>query len=176
LAGKRRDNIGGDSEFCEKIPLPKPQGHHCFACGTANPIGLHLDFYRLGDSICSEVTLSREYEGWENMAHGGIVSTLLDEVMSWTLIYFKKAFFVTRKIQVKYVRPVPVGEPLVVKGRITKDGSQLVKVRGDVLDGGNRLLARSEGEFAMVSEDKLSSVPEGLKKDMKELFQKMERM
>lgn len=176
MAGKTRDNIGGDSEFCEKIPLPKPQGHHCFACGTANPIGLHLDFYRLDDSICSEITLGREYEGWENMAHGGIVSTLLDEIMSWTLIYFKKAFFVTRKMQVKYVRPVPVGEPLVVKGRITKDGSQLVKVRGDVWDGGNRLLARSEAEFAMVSEDKLSSVPEGLKKDMKELFQKMERM
>ena len=163
-------------QFRTKIPLPKPQGHYCFACGTANPIGLHLNFYRLDDWICSEITLSREYEGWENMAHGGIISTLLDEVMSWTLIYFKRAFFVTRKMQIKYVRPVPVGEPLFVRGRIIKDGSQLVKVRGDVLDGENRLLTRSEGEFAMVSEDKLSSVPEGLKKDMKELFQKMERM
>ena len=156
-----------------KFPLPKPQGHHCFACGTANPIGLHLDFYRLGDSICSEITLGREYEGWENMAHGGIISTLLDEVMSWTLIYFKRVFFVTRKMQIKYVKPVLIGESLTVKGRILREDSRLVEVKGEILDSEGRVLARSKAEFVMVSEEKLSSVPEGLKRDMKELFMKM---
>jgi len=156
-----------------KIRLPKPVGHYCFACGTANPIGLHLQFYRHDDAVCSDITLGREYEGWENMAHGGIVSTLLDEVMSWTLIYFKKSFFVTRKMQIKYVRPVPIGEPLTVRGKILDDKATLVRARGDVLDSKDRLLARSEAEFAMVPEDKLSKVPEGIKKDMRALFEKL---
>lgn len=156
-----------------KIRLPKPQGHYCFACGTANPIGLRLEFYKADDTVCSDVILGREYEGWENMAHGGIVSTLLDEVMSWTLIYFKKAFFVTRKIQIKYVKPVLIGEPLCVKGRIIQEESRLVKARGEVVNSEGGLLARGEAEFVMVPEEKLSSVPEDVKRDMKELFKKM---
>ena len=159
-----------------KIPLPKPQGHYCFACGTANPIGLRLEFYRVDNTVCSDIVLGRQYEGWENMAHGGIVSTLLDEVMSWTLIYFKRAFFVTRKMQIKYVKPVLIGESLTVKGRILREDSRLVEVKGEILDSEGRLLARSGAEFVMVPEEKLSSVPEGLKRDMKELFRKMEEI
>ena len=162
-----------DHKLAEKIPLPKPQGHHCFACGTANPIGLHLDFYKMDNFICSDIILGKQYEGWENMAHGGIVSTLLDEVMSWTLIYFKKAFFVTRKMQIKYVRPILIGQPLMIRGRILNESSKIITARGEVLSDEGSLLARSEAEFVMVSEDKLSSVPEGLKKDMRELFDKM---
>ena len=63
--------------------IPKLQGYNCFACGTENPIGLNLKFYVCGKYMCSDVALGKDYEGWENMAHGGIVSTLLDEVMSW---------------------------------------------------------------------------------------------
>jgi len=65
----------------ERIEIPKPSGYNCFACGTANPIGLHLNFFRSGDYVCSEITLDRYHGGWENIAHGGIISTILDEVM-----------------------------------------------------------------------------------------------
>ena len=164
---------GTTPEPSKKIPLPKPQGHHCFACGTANPIGLQLQFYRDDNSICSDIVLGKEYEGWENMAHGGIVSTLLDEVMSWTLIYFKRAFFVTRKIQIKYVRPVPIGEPIAVRGSILRGDSQITVAKGVVLDKEGKLLARSEAEFAMVPEEKLSVVPERIKKDMRALFEEL---
>ena len=55
----------------ERVQLPKIPGQGCFACGTANPIGLHLDFYRSGDHICSDITLGKYHEGWQNMVHGG---------------------------------------------------------------------------------------------------------
>lgn len=168
-------NSNGTTDQPRKIPIPKLQGHYCFACGTANPIGLQLRFYRLNDAVCSDITLGREYEGWENMAHGGIVSTLLDEVMSWTIIYFKKDFFVTRKMQIKYVRPVLIGQPLTVRGRILRSDSRVVKARGVVLDQEGRLLVRSDAEFVFVPEDKLSSVPEGLKMDMRNLFRQLEQ-
>ena len=99
----------------ERVELPKIKGQYCFACGTANPIGLNLRFYFLGDAVCSEITLDKVYEGWQNVAHGGIVSTLLDEIMSWTIMYFKKVLLVTRKMDVKYVKPVLIGTPLTVK-------------------------------------------------------------
>jgi len=157
----------------ERIELPKLQGHFCFACGTANPIGLNLHFYRLNESICTDITLAKYHEGWQNMAHGGIISTLLDETMSWTIIYFKRIFFVTRRMEIKYIRPVLVGAPLTVRGRLTKEMREpYVGAVAEVLDGAGQVLARAKGEFVELPKDKLELVPEGLKGDMIALFNK----
>jgi acyl-coenzyme A thioesterase PaaI-like protein len=159
----------------EKVNIQKPQGYNCFACGTANPIGLHLQFYRSGDAVYSDITLGKNHEGWENMAHGGIVSTLLDEVMSWTIMYFKKTFLVTRKMEVKYIRPVLIGTHLVVKGEVMDDSKPpRVKARADIRDDDGNLLVRSLGEFVELPMAKLSSVPEGLKEEMLSLFENFE--
>jgi uncharacterized protein (TIGR00369 family) len=107
------------------------------------------------------------------MAHGGIISTLLDEVMAWTIMYFKRVFFVTRKMEIKYVRPVLIGMPLTVKGRMMKDRkTPYIGAVADILDSKNQLLARATGEFVEIPKDKLDMVPDGLKQDMVELFTK----
>ena len=158
-----------------KIPIPILQGHDCFACGTNNPIGLKLDFYRQGDSICSDVVLSRNHVGWQNMAHGGIISTLLDEVMSWTVIYFKKAFSVTRRMQVRYLRPVPVETVLTAKGTMSSEGkSRTCSAEAVLYDTEGNVLAKADGEFVVMSGDRLTHLPEEFKRQMVELFEKYE--
>ncbi len=159
----------------KRVKIKKLQGYNCFACGTANPIGLNLQFYRLGDAVCSDITLGRNYEGWENVAHGGIISTLLDEVMSWTIMYFKKNFLVTRKMEVKYIRPVLIGTPLVIRGEVMGDSKPpKIRARADIRDDEGHLLVRSFGEFVELPKEKLSSVPEELKDEMLSLFNKYE--
>jgi len=158
----------------EKINIPKLQGHHCFACGTANPIGLNLEFYRLDDAVCSEITLGNNYEGWQNISHGGIISTLLDELMSWTIIYFKRIFFLTRKMEVKYIRPVLIGTPLTIKGRLIDDSEHpKIKAKAEIVDDQDNILARSIGEFIVLPKEKLTSIPEDLKKEMLLLFDRL---
>ncbi len=156
----------------ERIPISKPEGHHCFACGTANPIGLNLQFFRIGDQVCSEITLGENHVGWENMIHGGIISTLLDEVMSWAILYFKRVLFVTRKMDLKYIRPVTSGTPLIVKGKLV-DSSEPPKIRtqGEIRDKEGRLLVRSRAEFVEVPTQKLSAVPKGAMEEMLSLFE-----
>ncbi|UCF82738.1 MAG: PaaI family thioesterase [Desulfobacteraceae bacterium] len=113
--------------------------------------------------------------GWENVAHGGIVSTMLDEVMSWTIMYFKKIFLVTRKMEVKYIRPVLIGTPLVIKGEVMDDSKPpKIRARADIRDDKGHLLVKSIGEFVELPEEKLSSVPEKLKKEMLLLFANFE--
>jgi acyl-coenzyme A thioesterase PaaI-like protein len=159
----------------KKTPIPILAGHDCFACGTNNPIGLKLDFYRQGNSICSDVVLNRNHVGWQNMAHGGIISTLLDEVMSWTVIYFRKAFAVTRRMHLRYLKPVPVEVPLTARGTITSEGKSLTcKAEAVLLDSEGIILARSEGNFAVLSGDQLAALPEDFKKQMLALFDKYE--
>jgi acyl-coenzyme A thioesterase PaaI-like protein len=162
----------------EKIPIEKVDGHTCFACGTANPIGLRMNFYRQGENICSDIALGEFHVGWENIAHGGIISTMLDEVMSWTVLYFKRSFFVTRKMEIKYVRPVPVGIPLTVRGSISGNshtaGREKISVKGRIVDAEGHLLARSFGEFVLLPKDGLEEVPEGMKQEMLALFERLD--
>ena len=112
----------------EKVNLEESQGNYYFARGTANPIGLNLEFYSLSDVVFSKITLDKVYEGWQNMAHGGIISTLLDEVMAWAIFYSKRIPFVTRKIEIKYIKPVLIGTPLTIRGRLIDD-SKPPKIR-----------------------------------------------
>ncbi|MBW2609623.1 MAG: PaaI family thioesterase [Deltaproteobacteria bacterium] len=158
----------------EKIEMPKLDGHHCFACGTENPKGLNLNFYRQGDFTCADFTPDKLYEGWDNVVHGGILSTLLDEVMSWTIIYAKKTFMVTRSMTVKYIRPVEVGTPLIVKGRIIDDSkAPKVTVMAEIRDMEDRLLTKGQGSFIMLSREDMSSVPEKSKKEMIDVFDRI---
>jgi len=157
----------------KRIDIPRLEGHHCFACGTANPIGLKLTFYNMNDTVCADITLGKNHEGWQNMAHGGIISTLLDEVMAWTIMYFKRIFFVTRKMEVKYIRPVLIGVPLTVKGRLMKDRKPpYVGAVADILDDKKQLLVRAKGEFVEIPKDKLGLLPDGYKQEVIELFSK----
>lgn len=159
----------------QRIEIPPLQGHSCFACGTENPIGLKLRFYRLNESVCTDITLGKYHEGWQNMAHGGIISTLLDEVMSWTIIYFKQIFFVTRRMDIKYIRPVLLGIPLTVKGRLLKEKKEpYIGAVSEIFDQEAQILARATGEFVELPQEKMLLVPERLKEDMVSLFNRFE--
>jgi acyl-CoA thioesterase FadM len=171
LHGREKGKEGSRTE------IPKPEGHTCFACGTANSIGLNLRFYLEGDAVCTDLSLRKHYEGWENMAHGGIISTLLDEVMSWTILYYKRIFFVTRKMEVKYVRPVLVGAPLVVRGWLVEGGDErVIHVQAEILNAEGQVLSKAKGEFVELPPERLSVVPETMKRQMADLFDRFESL
>jgi len=87
-------------------------------------------------------------------------------------MYFKKIFLVTRKMEVKYIRPVLIGTPLIIKGEVLDDSKPpRIKARADIRDNESNLLVRSFGEFVELPMEKLSSVPEGLKEEMISLFE-----
>jgi uncharacterized protein (TIGR00369 family) len=158
----------------KQVEIINPEGYKCFACGTANPIGLKLRFYQDGGSVCTDITLGEYHVGWENISHGGIISTILDEVMSWTILYFKRIFFVTRKMELKYIRPVLVGTPLTARGEVI-DTSKPPKIRAkaELRDQEGKLLARSAGEFIALTKDDLSSIPDGYKDEMFSIIGKL---
>src|SRR5215212_7573101 len=85
--------------------------HNCFACGSLNEHGLHLDLHVAGDLCWTELTIADRFQGWDGIAHGGIVSTILDEVMAWSLAATDN-WGVTARMAVTFKRPVPVRAPI----------------------------------------------------------------
>jgi len=161
----------------DRIKLPQLQGHGCFACGTENPIGLNLQFFSVEGAVGTEITLDKVYEGWEGLAHGGIVSTLLDEVMSWAILYSKRVFIVTRNMTVKYIRPIMIGTPLLITGQMTDTQTfPRIGAEAEIRDREGGLLVKGNAEFVALSEEKFSSIPESYKKEMTFLFEKFEEL
>ena len=161
----------------ERIKLPQLQGHGCFACGTENPIGLNLQFYSEESAVCTEISLNKVCEVWEWIAHGGIVYTLLDEVMSWAILYSKRVFIVTRNMTVKYIRPIIIGTPLLITGQMTNTQTfPRIGAEAEIRDGEGGLLIKGNAEFVALSEEKFSSIPESYKKEMTLLFEKFEEL
>lgn len=161
----------------DRIPLPRLEGHGCFACGTANPIGLQMSFYRLGDVVRSDVTLGPHLMGWDRIAHGGIVSTLLDEIMAYAVIALRRVFFVTRRMSVEYRRPVPLETPLIAEGAISPEPLDRGCVTlGRILDKDGNVLAEARAEMVTVPVDKLALASPDLVRDMKDLFAALEEL
>lgn len=126
--------------------------HNCFACGTLNTSGLNLELHAGGDRCWVELSLADRFEGWEGIAHGGIVCTILDEVMAWALVDHD-LWGVTARMQVEFRKPVPIGRPIRAEGRVTSARRRVVEAEGIILDPvDGSLLARGEATFVAASE------------------------
>ena len=131
--------------------LPVDEDHMCFACGPSNPHGLQMKFQTDGETVVSQLTVPDHLRGWNDMVHGGIISTILDEVMSWTAIHLIKSIIVTRAMNVDFLKPVFIGQPLTAEGRITEIRSRTEALLQAELYNRDRVLcARARGSFALL--------------------------
>lgn len=133
-------------------PVRALNDHNCFGCGALNPIGLHLRFYVLddGNGVWAPWTPTSDYEGYGGMIHGGIISTLMDEILAWSL-YARETWAVTARLNTTFRKPVRVGEPVRLVGRIVRDRGRLIELHGEIrLEADDSLLAEAEATFMRV--------------------------
>jgi acyl-coenzyme A thioesterase PaaI-like protein len=93
---------------------------YCFVCGQKNPIGLKLDFAFDGRTIKTEYVPPKEHQGYRNIVHGGIVSTLLDEVMVKVAIELGKPA-VTAQMDIRLKKAVTIGTRITISAEITNE-------------------------------------------------------
>ncbi len=126
---------------------------YCFACGKENPIGLKLEFEEQDGKCITRKTLSREYEGYEGIAHGGILSTMLDEVMVQHLRLAGGEQAVTAKLDLRYRKPTPVGEELTVSGWEDSRKGQFVRMKAKITLPDGTVTVEASAQMALTAED-----------------------
>lgn len=109
---------------------------HCFACGDMNEYGLHADITTSDDntSYC-KITVPSRFQGWKGMVHGGIISTLLDEISIYACRKISLRG-VTAEIDVKFRKPVPIDTELELKAKVTEIRRKMVSVQAELLVDG----------------------------------------
>jgi uncharacterized protein (TIGR00369 family) len=138
--------------FASMRTLPNGGTHRCFACSPLNPKGLRMTFFTDDVSVFSRLTLPEHLSGYTQVAHGGIVATLLDEVMGWASMYLLKKITMTKTLNLTFHKSVYVGEPLMVEGRVLETLSRReALIEGRLTDAAGDLCAQAEGRFTLAS-------------------------
>lgn len=112
----------------------------CMACGAHNPRGLHMQFRQEGEYYVCDFTPERYHQGWEGIVHGGILATLLDEVMN-NLLSRNGEPVATAELTVRYREPAKTGVPLRVRAWMTRERPPLWEAAGDITDADGRVVA-----------------------------------
>jgi len=100
--------------------------NYCFVCGQENPRGLKISVtYGEAEMTAeTEISLPREFQGWADVIHGGILATLLDELMAHAVWHFAGPGL-TLSLEVRFHAPLKPDEKILVRGVLhTKNGSR----------------------------------------------------
>jgi acyl-coenzyme A thioesterase PaaI-like protein len=144
------------------VPRFELSPHNCFACGTLNTHGLRLLLHVEPGRSWSAVALDERFEGWGGIAHGGILCTILDEVMAWALVGSDN-WGLTTRLSVEFRKPVEVGRPFLAEGWVTRSRRRLV-------DTAARLVDTSTGTELATAEGVYFAAGEARKKELRERY------
>jgi acyl-coenzyme A thioesterase PaaI-like protein len=111
-----------DTDILKSIPNSEDQT--CFGCGARNPHGLKMKFFTDGRQVVSFMQVPPTMTGWDRTVHGGILSTILDEIMGWSVICLLKKIGVTRSMTAEFKKPVNASERLTIIGGVQEQQSE----------------------------------------------------
>lgn len=128
--------------------------NYCFVCGQNNPKGLHLKVRYQPEALAAEaeIALPREYQGWADVIHGGILATLLDELMAHAVWRFAGAGL-TLSLEVRFHAPLKPGETIRVRGVLTSLNGRRRTAEADIFrvaDG--QKIASAQSRFLLLEE------------------------
>ena len=135
-------------ELSDARAEPRASGsHQCFVCGPGNPVGLGVTFELDGDVCRGEFTPRPEHMGYDQVTHGGIVFSLLDDVMAnWVWLRGERCF--TARAEIRYRSELPVGTPIRLEGRCLKRKGRLAQMEGRLIrKSDDYVVAEASGAF-----------------------------
>jgi len=130
----------------------KPNSHNnCIACGESNfnPNSLQLQFASVCEnSVMTKIKLDESYQGYPNVLHGGVISTLLDAAMTHCL-FARHLEAMTAELTVRFIKPVPINQELIVVGTCVAEQRGMYKLTSFIsLD--DNILARAKAKFLLI--------------------------
>ncbi len=111
----------------------------CFVCGKNNEHGLQLSFTTdAGKTIC-EFVVRKDFQGYKDIIHGGIVTAILDEAM----IYAAMAGGlnpVTAEITVRFKQPLHADRHALAEAELTRSNNRIIEARSCISEKDTGLL------------------------------------
>lgn len=125
-----------------------PHTHSCFVCGESNVVGLNLRFETDGRIIHARFTPRAEHVGFKQVVHGGIISTLLDEIMVWACVVQTKRFAYCAELNVRFAKPTRPGEEVTGTAELVENRrNKIFDARSELKNAAGEILATATGRY-----------------------------
>lgn len=148
-----------------------PHTRSCFGCGESNRLGLKLRFYDHGTTVQAKYTPGTEHAGFKGVTHGGLLATVLDEVMVWACAVRTKRFAYCAEMTVRFLQPVTPGVELTAIGRLAEDRrGRLFQAHGELVDSSGTVVASSTGKYLPMKDADTRVMKEDFVGDTADLF------
>jgi acyl-coenzyme A thioesterase PaaI-like protein len=125
--------------------------NRCFGCGADNARGLRMQIERRGDEWVSRLTVPEHFQGWAEIAHGGFLCTVMDEVMGWAA-RGGAGDALTARLDARFLQPVAVGREIAVRGRMTQRRGRVVRARAQIELEDGTVAAKATGVFVIMAD------------------------
>lgn len=137
-----------------KNPWVGLDGYKCFGCSPDNEHGLRLVFFEDGDDVVAAWKPEPCYQGWLDTLHGGIQSTLMDELAGWVVFRKLQTAGVTSRLDARFLKSISTNEPfLTIRGRIKERKRAAVFIETEIYNSKGELCSRADiVYFAMPKE------------------------
>jgi len=147
-----------------------PHTHSCFVCGESNSLGLNLRFHTDGRIVRAEFVPQPEHVGFKSTVHGGIISTLLDEIMVWACAVRTRQFGFCAELNVRFQHPLRPGEPTSASAElIANRKNRLFEARAELRNSDGIVLATATGKYLPINPSDASEMMTELVGDL-EMF------
>ena len=123
--------------------------NHCFGCGRDNPIGLKLDMKMEGDHCVAYFTPKAEHESYGDRMHGGLTSTLLDEVMGDYVFRIAGKPAYTARLEIRFRSAIRIGETVKVEGWPEVHRGRLFIMKGKITHADGTPPAEAKAEMML---------------------------
>ncbi len=124
----------------------------CFCCGSDNERGLRLAIvYPEPGAAETVLTVPDWFSGWRNMTHGGLLSTILDEIMAHACIGIggPSESAVTAEMTVRFLKPVRTGSVIRAVGKVSEMRGRIIRTEGRLLDSAGNAVAEATARFVI---------------------------
>ncbi len=136
-----------------------PHTYSCFVCGESNPKGLRLRSETDGDQVRMVFVPGAEHVGFARIVHGGLIATLLDEVMVWACAVKTKRFAFCAELSVRYLHPLRPGERTVVTAELAADRrGRVFEAKAGLANESGLVLATACGKYLPVKDTDLAAL------------------
>ena len=124
---------------------PLEDNQMCYVCGTKNLHGFKLDFKHPKKGVLqTEVIFSEHHQGFKGIVHGGLMATVLDEVML-NLAWVEGIPAVTAEMTIRLQNPAKTGQKVYFEGRLDEDKGRILRTSGIAKDENGLILATATG-------------------------------
>lgn len=135
-------------------PFLEIENYQCFGCAPGNDHGLQMEFYEDGDDIVSFWDPQEYFQGYNSILHGGIRSTLIDEIASWVVFVKLKTSGYTKSLAVDFIKPVYTNQGrLELRARLKAEPVRnLVPIEVELKDHKGEVATTGLAEYFVVPE------------------------